>query len=285
MRLTKLAAATGATIWTVPFAVDSIDAGPTGSIYVLGSSGSLTGIFKLDATGTIAWSSALPTELGTGEPPGMGFPHRVAVGADGAVAVQGAAGFARWDTAGSLSWSKAATFSMRHGIGIEPGGAIVVARYEAALERIDGERFAAADGAQLTGLGKIGSQSVGGFDLDASGRLVSSYSGFSNTHVEWGSVANSSNYGTIGSYTWSGVASSVTGDVLSGIRHFDENGWRARRLTSTGTVAWTLTRTMIDVNLGTYVSNLAASAAGQLALVGDYTGFDGKVGWVQVFDP
>jgi hypothetical protein len=135
----------------------------------------------------------------------------------------------------------------------------------------------------------IGHQYHGGLDLDASGRLVTSYSGHSSTHLVTGPHSTSDSFAAGAAYAESGVSSSLTGDVLWAIS--EHAAWRARRLSSTLAAEWTLTRGRTVEDFGTGLSNLTASADGHLALVGEYVGFAPgsfgmtQLGWVQVFAP
>jgi hypothetical protein len=97
--VTKLSPA-GGTMWTVPLGgVHHLAAGPGGTIYVVD-----TVLRKLDASGAEQWARALPPHAeGCGA--AAAFERCLAVGADGAVAIHGTTGVARWDAAGALSWA------------------------------------------------------------------------------------------------------------------------------------------------------------------------------------
>jgi hypothetical protein len=125
--LTKLSG-TGTLVWSKTLPVNGMATGPSDTIYVVTAGH----VAKLDASGNVLWTAALDANSNTDCGNGV-FPDCIAVGADGAVAVQSYAlegnGLARWDSAGNLSWSIAfgTTFSSYATVAIDAQGIVYAA--------------------------------------------------------------------------------------------------------------------------------------------------------------
>ena len=170
--VTKLSPA-GAVVWRIGLAACSVATGPGDTIYAQ----TPTAVVKLAPDGTRLWTRPLdPHAVGCGD--GEGFIHNLAVGSDGAVAIHGNTGVARWDTSGNLSWAAAVNSLGEFGVAIEPDGTVDVAVLFD--EPINLVRFA-ADGTPLEGIDHITEQYHGMFVVDASGRLLATGSGHSHT--------------------------------------------------------------------------------------------------------
>src|SRR4029079_1293221 len=114
--------------------------------------------------GTRRWTRQLdPHAVGCGNGEDPGFIHNLAVGSDGAVAIHGNTGVARWDTNGNLTWSAAVSSLGEFGVAIEPDGTVDVAVLFD--EPINLVRFA-ADGTPVEGIDHIRSQYHGMFLFD-----------------------------------------------------------------------------------------------------------------------
>src|SRR6185436_13250511 len=98
-----------------------------------------------------------------------GFTHNIAVGTDGAVAIHGNQGVARWDTNGNLTWSFPLQNLDVFGVAIDPHGVVHASVVELSSgEVIDLVRFA-ADGTALPPIEHVANQPHGMFVIDPVG--------------------------------------------------------------------------------------------------------------------
>jgi hypothetical protein len=288
-KITKLSA-TGVTIWELALGVCSVATGPNNTIYAQ----SATSVIKLAANGTTTWTRPLdPHAVGCGRD-GAGFDgfiHNLAVGRDGAVAIHGDTGVARWDADGNLTWSAAVTSHGIHGVAIDPRGVVAAAVVSPFGETVDLVRFA-ADGTPLAGQERIASQSRGMFVLDPVGRLLATGSGHSHTDA-FGQSVNLPDL-DFAPNGICGASSDVgwlyeTSDDTNFAREWTLNRYHAdRRLASSYTSP--IVRVIVDdfgteEELGTNPHDIAGSLDGQIAVVGAFAGRTYQGGWVVTFGP
>jgi Divergent InlB B-repeat domain len=282
--LSKLAPS-GATIWSLPLAgVQDVATGPAGTIYVLD-----TMLRKLDAAGTELWARPLPAHA-QGCSTADAFERCLAAGADGAVAVRGTTGVARWDAAGTPTWTRAVPNGPR-AVAIDAAGVVHAAQDNSLFESIDVVRYA-PDGSSLPLLEAFTGQYHATFGLDGAGQLMASSSGHSSVTLE---TAAFSRVLTTQDADWvpTGAAGAGTGDILWVHQPSDMGSpatrWIARRHGAAGALLWSLSRSGTSSPLlgplGTTPLALAASPGGELAVGGTYTGLTYTGGWIQTFGP
>jgi hypothetical protein len=216
------------------------------------------------------------------------FVHCIAVGPDGAVAVRGAQGVARWAADGTLSWTRPAANDANYALAIDALG--VVYTTVIAASGSDGLDLVqlAADGTPLPGLADFCNQyhamlwlSGGAAACTSSGH--SRVYGIGSIHVD------------DPDYVPTGMAG--TGIGHAGWAFYEDDGllpwqltWRMRRHDAASQLIWQKTGGTIDLldeAIGTTPLDLAGSATGRLALVGRWDGFDPdpRSGFVASFAP
>jgi hypothetical protein len=289
-KITKLSP-TGATIWQDTLTVCSVAIGPGDTIY----GQTATELIKLDASGATIWTRPLdPHAVGCGldNDGGYdaydGFLHNLAVGPDGAVAIHGRTGVARWDSAGTLTWSAPLAFE-RYTVAIDPDGVVV-----AAIESINGEstdlaRFA-PDGTVLPIQEEISGQYHGMYVIDATGRLLATSSGHSHVDALGVSVDLLD-----ADFVPNGICAADTGAAW--LYEADDNTtfarvWTVDRFLAGNSLAWTYTSTPVQSPTifasprGTSPHDLAGAAEGRIAVVGEFWGTDDQSrGWITTFQP
>lgn len=281
--LAKLSPA-GATSWTLPLAgVRHVATGPGNTIYVLNGM-----LRKLDPDGAELWARPLPPEAQGGG--AADFERSLAVGADGAVAVRGSNGVARWDAAGALSWATVLIDGPRSVV-IDAAGVVHAAQPSAFGDSVDVVRFSPA-GVALPPLEFYTGEYHAVLALDGAGQLMATSSGHSSVILEtdafWRVLSTSD-----GDWVPTGAAGAGTGDVLW-VYQPSELGWpvcpwTARRYSAAGAERWSLARQMTSSwlwgSLGATPGQLAAGPSGELAVGGTYTGLSYTGAWVQTFAP
>jgi hypothetical protein len=281
--VTKLSPA-GSVIWQLPLAVCSVATGPHNAIYAQ----TATSVVKLAADGTTTWSQPLaPHAVGCGrDDDGFdGFVHNLAVGNDGAVAIHGNTGVARWDTSGTLSWSAAVTSHGVFGVAIDPHGVVDVAVESDSGETVDLVRFA-ADGTALPLQEHIANQPRGMFVLDPVGRLLATGSGHSHTDALGHSVRlPDPDFAPNGICAASSDAAWLheTDDDSSFART-----WTLDRYHADGGLASSYTSRIVHHDfdeLGTNPHDIAGSLDGRVAIVGAFSGLVYQGGWIVTFGP
>ncbi|MBX3160021.1 MAG: choice-of-anchor D domain-containing protein [Deltaproteobacteria bacterium] len=285
--ISKLSPA-GATVWSITLPAVALAVGPADSIYV--NTG--THVVKLDAGGATQWTVPLdPRSVGC---PATGhFVHCIAVAPDGAVAVHGSTGVARWDATGAPTWSVPIALTPHFGVAIDLAGVVMAEKEDpATAESVDVVRFSPA-GVALSTLEDVSPQYHGMITVDGAGNLITSSSGHSRAYLRAYTPTPISRDLTIASSSFveNGVASLGTGE-LAWIHFLGDltliADWRVRRITSTGSEPWTLTRRRISSVLkesGTVPIDIAGSPTGRIAIVGQYHGLTTASGWVQTYIP
>jgi hypothetical protein len=277
----------GAVVWSVPIAACVLAIGPADTIYAQTSAQ----VVKLDADGATLWSQPLHPHAIGGCGSFDGFVHNLAVGVDGAVAIHGDTGVARWDADGNLTWAIAVQSDGVYAVAIDRAGNVGVGVLDRfSFEKINMLRFA-ADGTPLEPLEEVGSQAHGMFVFDANDDLLATASGRSHTDLSAGALSTSVTIPDA-DYAPSGVCSSGTGDV-GWLYQLDDSSsfardWVVNRYRN-GVLVWTLSRAIVRNGVigevGTVPMDIAIDAAGNLAIVGRYTGVASSGGWIQTFGP
>lgn len=276
----------GGTLWTLPLAgVHHLAAGPGGTIYVVD-----TVLRKLDASGAEQWARALPPDAqGCGG--AAAFERCLAVGADGAVAIHGTTGVARWDAAGALSWALPVPAGLR-AVAIDVDGIVNAATPSLIGDSIDVVRFLPGGGALAT-LELYTGEYHGMLGIDGAGHLMATSSGHSSVTLETAafSLALST---SDADWVPTGIAAAGTGDVLWVYQPEDmgdpATAWTARRYTAAGAPLWSLARSRLSGGpllgpFGATPVDLAVGPGGELAVGGTYHGLTYTGGWVQTFAP
>jgi hypothetical protein len=280
--LSKLSPA-GATIWALPLTgVLQVAAGPAGSIYVLD-----TMLRKLDPGGAELWARPLPPHAqGCGG--AAAFERCLAVGPDGAAAVHGVTGVARWDAAGAEAWSLPVPAGL-HAVAIDAAGVVNAAIASPIADSIDVVRFA-PDGSSLPPLEFFTGEYHGMLAIDGGGRLMATSSGHGAVTLETDAFTRVIQTQDA-DWVPTGIAAAGTGDVLWVYQPSDmgspATAWTARRYSATGTATWALARgglqSLLLGPLGVTPATLAAGPGGELAVGGTYTGLTYTGGWIQTF--
>jgi hypothetical protein len=287
--LTKLSPI-GATVWSLAIPVTSLATGPGSTVHVVSGDN----LVQVSSAGAVTRTLALPAEAKgcpTYAQTVTGFRHCIAVAADGAVAVHGATGAARWDAAGTLTWSTAVQSNGMFGIAIDGSGNVLVAALGVSGEETDAVRFTSA-GAALAPLDGVTSQYNSMFATTTAGALLASSAGHGHVDLDAPGFSRSINLDVPDS-TPNGVAAAGTGDVAwiyhpvepSGLRPAD---WILTRFTSTGTSPWSLTRRAIHTDLedfGTLALDVAAAPDGHIAVGGSFDGVASHGAWIQTYSP
>jgi hypothetical protein len=276
----------GAVVWNVPLAVCVLAIGPGDTIYAQ----TTTQVVKLDAGGATLWSRPLDRHaVGCGD--GEGFIHNLAVGVDGAVAIHGDTGVARWDADGNLTWAAAVDGFGVYGVAIDRAGTV----HAGVLDPDSGESIAvvlfAADGTPLGAGDRITPQYHGMFLIDAADRLVATASGHSHTDFVGGGTS-----GTVEipdpDYAPTGICSSGGGE-LGWLYQLDDGSslardWVLERYRNGQFVSRVSRAPVPDLfagPFGTVPMDIAMDAQGNIAIVGSYTGVVSGGGWIQTFGP
>ncbi len=280
--ITKLSP-TGTVVWQVPVAACAVATGPGDTIYAE----TTARIMKLAPSGTTIWSQPLTREAtGCGDL-FSGFVHNLAVGSDGAAAVHGDGGVARWDSDGNLTWSLPVVSNAEYGVAIEPSGAVAVAT--TVDEPIDLARFA-ADGTPLDGVDHITSQYHGMFVIDAAGRLLATASGHSHTDALGHSVRLLDP-----DFAPTGIC--AAGDGAAWVYQLDDDSmfarnWIVQRYRGDGSLAWSHAQSIqrtrefgTFTDHGTIPFDIAGAPDGRIAIVGSHFGLAYAGGWIAMFQP
>jgi hypothetical protein len=280
--ITKLSPA-GTVVWQVPVAACAVATGPGDTIYAE----TTTRVMKLAPSGTTIWSQPLTREAtGCGDL-FSGFVHNLAVGSDGAVAIHGDIGVARWDSDGHLGWSLPVVSNEEYGVAIEPSGAVAVAT--TLDEPIDLARFA-ADGTPLDGIEHITAQYHGMFVIDGGGRLLAAASGHSHTDALGHSIR-------LRDPDFAPTGICAAGDGAAWIYQLDDDSffardWVVQRYLGDGSLAWShaqsIQRTLEAgpfTDHGTIPFDIAGAPDGRIAIVGSHFGLAYQGGWIAVFQP
>jgi len=272
----------GAMIWHIPLTVCAVATGPNDTIYAQ----TATQVVKLGSDGTMLWAAPLdPHAVGCGGT--EGFVHNLAVGGDGAVAIHGNTGVARWDASGTLSWAAAVTAFGEYGVAIDPAGVVDVAILSPVTgETVDLARFA-ADGTPLSTQEQIANQYHGMFVVDATGRLLATGSGHSHTDALGHSIDLLDP-----DYAPNGICAAGT-DAVWLYQADDESSmardWTVNRYHGDGSLAWTYHLAALHDgffdDLGTIPFDIAGAADGRIAIVGSFAGPTSFGGWIAVFAP
>jgi len=285
-QLTKLSP-TGATVWQLPLAVCNVATGPNNTIYAQ----STTSVMKLAGNGTTLWTQPLdPNAVGCGRDDSHfeGFVHNIAVASDGAVAIHGDTGVARWDRNGALTWSIAAGGEDIHGLAIDLHGVVVITVESANAESMDLRRFA-ADGTELPGQEEVTPQHTGMFVIDPVGRFLITSSGHSHTDALGHSVRLSD-----ADFAPNGIAAASSDAVWlfeDNDNDFFARTWTMQRFHADGTLASSYVAVpghsqASSPDLGTSPHDLAGALDGHVAVVGEFNARDSVFrGWVTAFAP
>ena len=261
----------------------AVATGPNDTIYAETASQ----IVKLAPNGTTVWSRSLdPKAVGCGG--SEGFVHNLAVGSDGAVAVHGNTGVARWDTNGNLSWATAVSAGGEYGVAIDPQGVVNVAILSPESgEPIDLARFA-ADGTPLASVEHITSQYHGMFVIDAGGRLFATASGHSHTDGFGDSVDLDDP-----DYAPNGIC--AAGTDVAWLYQADDNttfarDWTVNRYHGDHSQVWTYRGKVMNTagffeEFGTIPLDIAGAPDGRIAIVGSFSGPTYNGGWIATFKP
>jgi hypothetical protein len=271
---------TGAVLWTQPIAACVVATGPGDTIYAL----TTTEVIKLAPDGSTLWSRTLDFAVACG---GLGFVHNLAVGPTGEVAIRGATGVARWDAGGTFTWARGLDSSQNFAaVAIDPQGVVMAGVASNDDTGVDIFRFTAA-GDPLPTLEGVTSQYSGMFVVNATGAIVATASGFFHTDFYYGSVFASTRIDASTAAT--GVCAAATGDA-GWIYSHDQTGavddWTFIRYHADGTTALRIDRAaQDDRRFGTRPYDIAASADGHIALVGNFTGVAYAGAWIEVLAP
>jgi hypothetical protein len=281
--LSKLSPA-GATIWTIPGLAYQLATGPADSIYALH-----TTLRKLDAGGAELWAQPLP-------PHAQGcasdaFERCLAVGADGAVAVRGATGVARWDASGALSWSLPVPAVGLYSVAIDGAGVVNVVVDNGVFDSSDVIRFA-PDGSSLAPLEIYTNQYHAVLAVDGAGQLMATSSGHGSVSVETAAFSFSADTDDP-DWVPTGITAAGTGDVLWVYQPTDNDfpatRWSASRYAASGAYLWSVVRggtaSPFLGSLGVTPRVLAAGPSGELAVGGRYSGLTYTGSWIQTFAP
>jgi hypothetical protein len=275
----------GATLWVLPLAgVHHVATGPGDTIYVVDAM-----VRKLDADGVALWARPLPAEAqGCGS--AGAFERCLAVGSDGAVAVRGNTGVARWDAAGNPSWGMPVPFGTLT-VAIDAAGVVHAARDNGAIDSIDVVRFSPA-GAALPPLEGYTGQYHACLAIDGAGQLMATSSGHGSVTLE--TAAFSEDLDTDDpDWVPTGAAAAGNGDVLwvysPSELDWPALPWTARRYSAAGMQRWTLAREPTTSpfwgSFGATPIDLAAGPDGELAVGGVYYGLSYTGAWIQTFAP
>lgn len=281
--------ASGGTVWQQPLAVCNLATGPGNTIYAQ----TTTSVVKLAASGAVLWTQPLdPHAVGCGRDDHFfdGFVHNIAVGPDGAVAIHGDTGVARWSTSGALTWSIELFTEDLHGVAIDPQGVVHVAADGDDGESLDLRRFA-PDGSELARIEEVTSQKYGMLTIDPVGRLLVTASGHSHTDL-------ASNLGTRSIHipdfdnAPNGVAAAASD--IAWLREDDDDSfegrpWTLERIHADGSIAafssYVEFSNHIFETLGTRPHDIAGALDGRVALVGGFHNAFLDRGWVTVYGP
>jgi List-Bact-rpt repeat protein len=284
----------GETFWTVPSLSGTARVGPGDVIYVL-SGNTLT---KVDTGGDTVWSHTLANAADSCATPTPRQAHTWAVSPNGDIALQRGNALEVWTSAGVPHWTVPDVGpDPRCAVAIDSAGNIASGvRDEVSAEGTALSRYA-PDGTPL-GIGEIvGSQYTFTMDYDASDTLATSSSGHSHADVERiGVYAHSA---SVDSASW--IHHAVTVDAAGDVTWFyvlDElcggfgtDNFAAFHYDPAGNQLWSLSKDndwipfpIYECNWGFGINDLAASATGRVALVGNWSGPSGSYAWVEVFD-
>jgi len=285
-QITKLSP-TGATIWQVALAVCSVAIGPNGTVYAQ----TATELHKLTAAGGPVWTVPLdPRAVGCARDDDAGFDgflHNLAVGSDGAVAVHGDTGVARWAANGAFSWSAALDSGGRYGVVIDAAGVVGAAIQSANGETTDLARFSAT-GARLVDQEGIAGQYHGMMVMSPGGQLLVTSSGHSHVDALGHSVQLLDP-----DFVPNGIC--AAGNDAAWLYEPDDNSQLARvytldryradnQLASSFTSAPAQSPPFGDL-LGTAPHDIAGALNGRVAVVGAYVTTLRRQGWITVFAP
>jgi hypothetical protein len=274
----------GATLWTLPLGgVHHVATGPGGTIYVLD-----TMLRKLDAAGAELWAKPLPAHA-QGCTAAGAFTRCLAAGADGAVAVRGTTGVARWNAAGTLTWSMPVPAGP-YAVAIDAAGVVNAAYSSSIGDYVDVVRFA-PDGTSLPPLEFFTGEYHGMLSLDGAGQLMATSSGHGRVLLKTAAFTRGLDTEDA-DWVPTGIAAAGTGDILWVYQPTDMSSpataWIARRHTAAGALLWSLSRRELPALFGPFGAtplDLAAGSAGELAVGGTYTGLTYTGGWLQTFAP
>jgi hypothetical protein len=197
---------------------------------------------------------------------------------------------ARWDAAGTLTWSLP-VIKGPPAVAIGAGGVVHAAQDSPYTDAMDVARFA-PDGSALPLIEFYMGLYHGMIAVDGAGQLMGTSSGHSSVAFE---TAAFSDVLSTNDADWvpTGIAGAGTGDVLWVYQPSDMSwpatAWSAHRYTAAGALLWSLARDATSVPLfgpvGATPLDLAAGPDGQLAVGGTYTGLTYTGGWIQTFAP
>jgi hypothetical protein len=277
--ITKLSPA-GAVVWQVPVAACVVATGPGDTIYAQ----TATTVTRLAPDGSALWSQPLdPHAVGCGNEDG--FVHNLAVGSDGAVAIHGNTGVARWDGDGNFRWAAAVNSLGEYGVAIEPDGAVDVAVLSD--EPIDLVRFA-ADGTPLDPIEHITAQYHGMFVVDPGGRRLAAASGHSHTDAFGYSVRLPDP-----DFAPTGICSAGVDDVAWVYQTDDDTffarDWTVNRYRADRSLLWSYHHPIEPIDffeeIGTTPFDIAGAPDGRIAIVGSFAGATYFGGWIATFGP
>ncbi len=284
-KITKLSPV-GATVWQVALDVCSVAIGPDDTIYAQ----TQTQLHKLSAAGAPVWTVPLdPRAVGCArDGDGFdGFLHNLAVGSDGAVAVHGDTGVARWTASGAFSWSAALTSGGRYGVVIDAAGVVGAAIESLNLETTDLARFSAT-GTRLADEERVAVQYHGMMVLAPSGRLLATSSGHSHVDALGKSVDLEDP-----DFVPNGICAAGSG--AGWLYEPDDNSqlarvWTLERFNAADQQVSTFTSVPaqgppFDDLLGTAPHDIAGAPSGRIAVVGAYVTTDRLQGFITVFAP
>ncbi|MEO7734558.1 MAG: hypothetical protein ABIY55_26620 [Kofleriaceae bacterium] len=274
----------GGVVWENPLAVCSIATGPHNTIYAQ----TATSVVKLSASGATLWAQPLdPQAIGCGGDVAFdGFVHNVAVASDGAVAIHGDSGVARWDSDGQLTWSAPVESHGVFGVAIDPHGVVHVAVESFLGETVDLVRFA-ADGSPLDPIESVVGQPHGMIAIDPVGRLLATGSGHSHTD----GFGHSVDLPGDPDFAPNGICA-ASSDV-GWLHEADDNAFFARdwtfdRFHADGSTASSVTRVIHGDQfdeVGTIPHDIAGALDGRIAIVGEYNGVTYHGGWIVTYGP
>lgn len=285
----------GVAQWVIPFSTDALGTGPQNTVFAVGTTNGVSGLFKFDENGGLLWSVPIPPGYSGGGPGLSRFANALAVGSDGSVVSLGTGGIMRWDSSGHVMWSKSLPFSVAGGVAIAPDGTVIVghASGDTANRTVTGDRFA-ADGSPLSDLGIVGREWIGDLAVDSSGQVATHGAGSGITVFQWRSHTAESTTGTSGPVLPTGTCVTGAGAAVYVNNRRSDTGWDLGRMAADGTVLeMTGGGVFTSYGFGTpWLQSVACSqSSGAFAVGGEYNGFTtlnvltaSSVGFVQLLD-
>jgi hypothetical protein len=278
----------GATVWSAPVAPTALAVGPGDTIYVHAG----TSLVKLDPAGGVIWTRTIPSGSNgcVANPvlPELTFVHCLAVAPDGAVAVHGTTRMARWDAAGTLTWTRVMPDDAYFTVAIDGQGNVYgTIESLANFEQQDAMRFAPS-GASLPTITGFCNQYHGMISTGFDGQPFCTSSGHGRVYGVGSQVVSDPDF------VPTGMAKTGIGDA-GWVYYLSDSSlpfglsYRMARYNASGGLVWQKLGGLTDMfsyYFGTQPLDIAGSSTGRLALVGMFIDPTGEIrGWVTSFAP